>query len=173
MDVGGTYVVVQQIFCKFLGHALGEGGDQYAFTTMTTSQNLVHQVVNLILAGAYLNLWVEQSCRTDNLFNHYAFGLIQFVIGWGSAHVDHLIHFLLEFLELQRSVVEGGGQTETVFYQVLLATAVTSIHGSNLWHTYVTFVDKQQIVVREEIQQAVWALTCLATIEITTIVLDA
>ena len=81
---------------------------------------LLHQVVYLVLRRAYLNLGVQQPRRTYDLLHDDALGLVQLVVGRGSADVYNLVNHLLELVECQRAVVEGGGQTEAVLHKVLL-----------------------------------------------------
>ena len=165
--------MVQQIARQLLRHTLRQRGYQHTLTPMLAGQYLVHQVVNLVFALAHLNLGIQQSRRPDHLFHHHALGLFQLVVGGGSRHVDHLVDHLVEFLEGQRTVVEGGRQTETILHEVGLAGAVTTVHRPYLGHRHMTLVDDHQVVFREEIQQAVGPFARLAPIEIAAVVLDA
>ena len=134
MDEGCLYPMIQQIFAEFLCHAFGEGGNQDAFATMTTGQYLIHQVVDLVLALTDLNLWIQEPCWTDDLFNDHTFCLCQFKVGRSGTDVDHLIHLLLELLKAQGTIVEGSRQTETVFHKIALPASVTTIHRTDLWY---------------------------------------
>ena len=116
MDIGGTHPVVQQVLAEFLGHAFGEGGHEDAFTTMAAGEDLVHQVVNLVLALSDFNFRIQKACGPDDLFHHDTFCFSQFVIGRCGTDIDDLIDHLMELIESQRTVVEGGRQTETVFH---------------------------------------------------------
>ena len=173
MDVVGLYTVFQQVVGHFLGHTLGQCGDEYSFSSFATCMDLVHKVVNLVLAGSYLNLRVEQSRRAYHLFHHHSFGFSQLVVGRGGADIDDLIHLLLEFFKAQRTVVEGCRQTETVLYKVLFSTTVTAVHAVYLWNGDMTFVDKEKIVVGKEVEQTIRSLTGLTTVEVTAVVLYA
>ena len=42
---------------------------------MTAGLDLIHQVVNLVLTGTYLDIRIQQTCRTDHLFHHHTLGL--------------------------------------------------------------------------------------------------
>ena len=83
------------------------------------------------------------------------------------------MYLLLELLEAQRTVVEGGGQSEAVLHEVLLAAAVTAVHAVDLRHAHVALVDEEQIVVGEEVEQAVGPFARLAAVEVSAVVLDA
>ena len=78
----------------------------------------------------------------------------------------------MKFLEFQRTVVEGSRQAETIFYQVLLARPVASIHGANLRNAHMALVNHKQEIFREEIEQAVWTFAFVSAIEIAGIVLN-
>ena len=58
MDVGGLYVVVEQVFAQLLGHALGQRGDQHALLFLDALGYLLHQVVYLVLCRPHLYLRV-------------------------------------------------------------------------------------------------------------------
>ena len=140
---------------------------------MTACQDLIHQVVNLILTGAHLNLRIQQTCGADDLFYNHAFSFCQFEVGRGCTDVDNLIHLLQKLFEAQRTVVESGRQAETVFHEIALTASVTTIHRTDLRHRYMTLVYEEQIVIGEEVKQAIGAFSCLSAIEIAAIVLDA
>ena len=82
-----------------------------------------------------------------------------------------MIHHLLEFLEFQRSVVEGSRQAESILYKVLLPSSVTAIHGADLRNTDVAFVYDEQIVLREEIEKAVRPLSRGPSVKVSGIIL--
>ena len=74
---------------------------------------------------------------------------------------------------MQGSVVLGCGEAEAVFDEVFLACLVAAVHSTDLWYGDVALVDDEQVVVGEEIEQAVGALAGLAAVEIARVVLDA
>ena len=173
VDKGRLYPMVQKVFAEFLCHTFGKGGHKDSFTTMTTRQDLIHQVVDLVLAFADFNLRIQQSCRTDHLLNDHTFCLCQFEIGRGGTDVDYLINLFLELFKSQGTVVEGSRQTETIFHEITLTASVASIHRIDLWHRHMTLVDEEQIVIREEVEQAIRSFASLSPIEVATVVLDA
>ena len=79
----------------------------------------------------------------------------------------------MELLECQRTVVEGCWQTETIFHEVRFPGTVATIHGTYLGDGDVALVDNHQIVVGEEVEQAVRAFASLSAVEVTAVVLDA
>ena len=72
----------------------------------------------------------------------------------------------MELLEAQRAVVECGGQAEPILHEVLLAGAVSTIHGIDLRHGDVALVDHHQIVFWEKVEQAVGPLPGLPPVKI-------
>ena len=125
------------------------------------------------MARAHLDGRVEQARRADQLLHHHALALLQLEVGRGGAHIDGLADHTLELVVLERAVVEGGGQSEAVLHEGHLAGAVASVHGAHLGHRHVAFVDHEQEVVREVIEQTEGALTGLAPVEVAAVVLDA
>ena len=49
MDIVGLDTVIEQIFRQFLGHALGQRGNQHTLVAMAARKDLVEQIVDLIL----------------------------------------------------------------------------------------------------------------------------
>ena len=78
-----------------------------------------------------------------------------------------------ELVVLERPVVEGRGQAETVLDEGDLSRPVAAVHGAHLGHRDVALVDHQQEVVREVVEQAEGALPGLAPVEVAAVVLDA
>ena len=168
--VVGTDVVVEKVFCKLLCHALGKGGYQHTLIVVASLQNLLQQVVYLVLARPYFYYRVEQSGGSYNLLNDNASRLLQLEVGRCGRHIYHLVGHIHKLVELQRAVVEGCGQAESVLYEVLLAGAVATVHGAYLRHADVTLVDKHKIILREEVEQAVRSLSWLASVKVARVV---
>jgi hypothetical protein len=78
-----------------------------------------------------------------------------------------------ELLELQRAVVHRCGQAETVFHQIDLAAAVATVHRPDLRHAHMALVNEHQEIVREIVQQAERPRTCLPSVKIAAVVLNA
>ena len=152
VDIGRAYVVVQQVFRQLLRHPFGQRRDKHALFLLGTHDDLVHQVVYLVLRGAHVYLRIEQPRRTDKLFHHDPFRLLQLVVGRRGRHVDHLMDKAVELLEAQRTVVEGGREAEAVLHEVGLAGTVAAVHGGDLRYAHVALVDDHQVVLGEEVQ---------------------
>ena len=79
----------------------------------------------------------------------------------------------LELVELQRPVVERAGQPEAVLDQRFLAAAVAEVHAADLRQRDVRFIDDEQEVLGEEVDERVRRLARLAAGEPAGVVLDA
>ena len=106
-------IMVEEVFRELLCHALGEGGDKHALFFLGPFLNLIHQVVYLVLGRTDFYLWVQQSGRTDKQFDDNALCLAELVIGRSGTDIYHLVYQTVELVKFQRTVVEGGWQTET------------------------------------------------------------
>ena len=60
---------------------------------------------------------------------------------------------LLEFVELERAVVERAGQAEAVFNKALLARAVAVVHRAHLRQRDVGFIHKEQEVLGKVVDE--------------------
>ena len=88
-------------------------------------------------------------------------------------NVEALAGHLHELLEAQRAVVQRAGQPEAVLHEHRLAALVALIHAADLRDGGVAFVDHQQEIAREEIQQRVRPRAGFAAGEMARVVLDA
>ena len=106
------------------------------------------------------------------MLHHYPTRLLELIVRRRGTHVDGLAYQRLELVEFQRTVVQGGGQTETVLHEVDFAGAVAAVHCPNLRHRDVTFINYQDEIVREKVQNAERTHSRVALVEIAGIVLD-
>ena len=92
MDISRTDIVIQQVFGQLLCHSFGQCRHQNTLFLLCTDNDFVHQVVNLILRWAHLYLWIEQTSRTNKLFNDNTFWFSQLEVSWSSRHIDNLMN---------------------------------------------------------------------------------
>ena len=135
------------------GAALREGGHEHAVAFLGHLADLGHQVVDLSLERAYLDLGVEEAGGADHLLGDGLRDLVLVVAGRG-AREDDLVHLLLELREAERAVVLGAGEAEAVVYQLLLARLVAVVHRAQLRNGHVRLVDDREEVVGEVVEQA-------------------
>ena len=173
MHVAAADAHLSVVFGQILGHALGQGGHQHSFPPFFPQSNLVKQIVHLGPDGPHLHRGIHQPGGANDLFHHNATGLGQLVGPGSGRDIDRLIEAAFEFLELERTVVQGRGQAKTEVDQVLLAGTVPGIHPSNLGDGLMTLVDEEQVVLRQVIQQGWWRLAGAAARKMAGVILNA
>ena len=104
------------------------------------------KIVHLALHRAHFDFRIHEARGANHLLDHHAAGFRQLVGARRGGNVDDLIGAMLEFLESERTIIEGRGHAETVIHERLFARAVAVIHGVKLRHGLVRFVHKQQII---------------------------
>ena len=109
------------------------------------------EVIDLSFHRAHLYLGIQQSRRPDDLLCPEQFVLL-LIIGRCCGYEHHLVNMGFKFLKIQGSVVQCGGQTETVIHQGLFSRAVSGIHAADLWDRHMGLVHDDQKIIREEIQ---------------------
>ncbi|MBA7674690.1 hypothetical protein ES703_82911 [subsurface metagenome] len=148
----GLYPKLYQVVGKLFRHPLGQGSHQAAFAFVHPLFNLVEQVVNLTLSRLDFNSRLEQPGRTDKLLHHLL--VMLFFVGSRCCRgVDSLFDPRLELVKTERAIIQRRRQAEAVVHQGLLAGAVTVEHAIKLGDGHVRFVDDQQEIIREVVQQ--------------------
>ena len=133
----------------------------------------MQQVVHLALDGTHFDLRIDQAGGPDDLLDHDAGGFGE-LIGTGRGRdIDHLVHAILELFESERTVVEGAGQAEAVIHQHLFARPVAMIHALQLRDGLMAFVDEDQVIVGQIIEQRGRRFAGQASGEMARIVFDA
>ena len=127
----------------------------------------------MVLTGTYLYLWVQQARGTNQLFHHNAFGFVQLIFRWRGADINDLVYHVVKFLKAQGSVVKRRRQTETILHQVLFPSPVAAIHGPDLWNAHVAFVNEEQVILWEKVQETIRPLPRFPPVEVTGIILYA
>ena len=110
-------------------------------------------MIYLALDRTHFNFRVHQAGRANDLFDHLAAGFSQLVWARSRGNIDALTDTLFELIKIQRPIVEGRGQTKSVFHQGLLSRLVAEEHAAHLWNRLVRFVDHYQGVARQVIEQ--------------------
>ena len=162
-------VVVGEVF----GHALGEGGDEDALIFGGAVADLGEEVVDLTFDGPDFDGGVDEAGGSDDLLDDDAGGFGEFVWAGSGGDVDDLSGAGLELLEAEGAVVHGGGETEAVVDEVLLAGAVAVPHAVELGDGDVGLVDEDEEVFWEVVEQGGWGLAGEAAGEVAGVVFDA
>ena len=97
----------------------------------------------------------------------------QLVIARRRAHVNELWNPSLEFIEPQRSIVQSGGQPETVLDQRHLARAIALVHTANLRHSHMTLIYDAEHVLGEVVDEGEGGLAGLSAIKMARVVFNA
>ena len=108
MDVSDADSCPGKIVVEFLGHHLGEGGEEYALVLFGPHPDLFQEVVHLVFYGAHLDRRVEQAGGSYHLFHNQPFRLFQFIVGGSCGNVNLLPGEFFEFFEFQGPVVGCG-----------------------------------------------------------------
>ena len=127
VDILDLYEIHLEIFGQVLCHFRGKRCDENTLTAFRAYADLAHKVIHLTVDGTYLNLGVNKTRRAYELLR-YLYGVLLFVVGGGGADVNYLIYLAFEFVEEQRPVIECGGQTEAVVYEIRLSRSVAAAH---------------------------------------------
>ena len=104
------------------------------------------------------------------MFYNNALSLVHFEGSRCCRYVHHLIDHIHKLVKLQRTIVESGRQTESVFHKILLAGTVTTIHSADLRYADMAFVYEHKVVFREEVEQTIRSLTSLTSVKIARVV---
>ena len=76
-------------------------------------------------------------------------------------------------MELQGPVIQRAGQAEAEIDQDLFARLIAVVHAANLRHGHVTFVDDQQVIFGQVIDQGEGRAAGGTPIEMARVILDA
>ena len=135
--------------------------------------NLLEQVVDLPLDRPHFDRRIHQARRPDHLLDDHAAGLVQLVRTGRGRDVDQLRHARFPLLEVQRPVVERRRQPEPVVDEHFLARSIAGKHPAHLRHGLMAFVDDDQRVARQVVEQRRRRLAGAAAGQMARVVLDA
>ena len=68
-------------------------------------------------------------------------------------YINRLVHAVFKLIEFQGAIVACRGQAEAVVDEILFAALVAVPHAVNLRNGGVAFVDEEEVVPREIIEQ--------------------
>ena len=80
MEPGHLEFHVLQISAQILRHPHRQRRDQRAFITLDARLDLVDQIVDLSGGRANFHLGIQQSGRTDDLFDDFPMHLVQLIV---------------------------------------------------------------------------------------------
>jgi hypothetical protein len=153
VHVAHADALLVHVLGEVLGHALGQHGDQRAVAGGAPLAAPREQSSTCVLDRADLDRRVDQAGGADDLFGEDAAGLLHLPGARRGRDEDGLRAHRVPFLELQRAVVDAGGQAEAVFGQRRLAAEVAAIHAADLRHGDVAFVDESEALSGQVFEQ--------------------
>ena len=87
--------------------------------------------------------------------------------------VNNLIGAVFKFFEGERAIIERRRHAKTVVNESFIARAVAVIHAAHLRNSLMRFVDEEQIVLRNVIEQCGRRFARQTTTEVAGIIFDA
>ena len=172
VEVAHAHVHQSEVVRQVFGHAFGEGGDEHALLARHPDPNFLQQIVHLSPDGPNDNFGIQQAGGTDHLFHDHALAFFQLVIRGRGGCEDRLVDHGLEFLEIERPVIERGGEPESVFHQHLFAGSVPGEHAPDLRNRHMGFVHKEQKIFGKIVHKRIGALARFPAGEIAGVILD-
>ena len=123
--------------------------------------------------GRTMQIGVDQAGRADHLLDEHAAGALE-LPGRGRGRDEHRLRpHHVPLLELERPVVDAGGQAEAELGQRALALEVALVHAADLRHRDVALVDEQDGVLGDVLEQGRRRLAGRAAGQVARVVLDA
>src|ERR1041384_965632 len=135
MQIVDLHSKLLQILGKILRHPFCKSGNENTFASFDPLSDLSDQIIYLSFCGSHLHLRINESCRANDLL-HNLIRLIHLIRSWRGGGINRIAHYLFELIELEWTVINRAGQTETIFDESFLAGAVAIIHAADLWHSH-------------------------------------
>jgi len=172
-----AHALLGHVIGEVFGHFFRQRGDERAHALFGDLFDLGDDIINLVCAisgdGAHFDGWIDEAGGADDLFGEDAAGLFQLPRAGRGRDMHGLRTHGAPLLEFERAVVLAGGQAESVFGQCVLAREVAFVHGAELGHGLVAFVDEEEGVFRQVFEQGRGWLTGLSACEVAGVVLSA
>ncbi|CAB5021566.1 unannotated protein [freshwater metagenome] len=165
MQVANAQTLLEQIFAEVFGHLLGERRDKNSVAALNAIVHHFYEVVNLTLRWLHNDLGVNQPSWSNNLLNN-ALRLGKFELARSCRHENTLMQSLHHLFESQWTVIDGRRQTKAMFYKIRFATQVAGKLPMQLRNCNVAFINDQQIVFWEIVEQGERWLPWLAAINV-------
>ena len=173
MHVTHAHSHLLQVVGEIFRHALGQCRHEHSLTLSFTQPDFVQQIVHLPLHRTHLEHRIEQTGRTNHLFNHDPLGQLQLQLTGRRRHIDQSRRQLHELFKYERAIVQRTWQTEPIIHEREFARPVTVVHAPDLWQRDMRFVDHHEVVVGEVIKQTRRTFAGDATADVPRVVLDA
>ena len=163
MQITHSHSLFKQVLGEVFGHLLGQSRDQDTIAHRDSLVHLIHQIVNLTLRWLNDDFRIHKTGWAHDLFNHLRRNP-EFVGTGCCRQEDTLIDPFDDFFKMQGSIITSARQAKTVIDQDVFTATVPSKLTVQLRNCNMAFIDDQQKVFREVIDQREWRFTWLATI---------
>ena len=104
MQVFDFNATLQKIIRQILSHLLGERGDEHTLVSVYTVFDLRKQIIDLPVNRTHVNLRVDKTGRTNDLFDD-SIAQTKFVVARRRRQIYRLANAFLEFRPFERSIV--------------------------------------------------------------------
>ena len=146
-----TAQIICQSFCTLFGKRCHHGPS----AECSAFPDFIDHIIDLIFQRSDFHRGIQQTGGADHLFHDMTGRLLQLEFTGCGGDKYGLPHHSEEFLILERAVIQSRGKSEAVVHQHLFAVPVRFIHRLKLGQGDMRFINEQQIILREEVQQAV------------------
>ena len=171
MEIPCTNAQLEEVIAQVLCHFLRERRDEHAVVVRSRIPDLLHEIVDLALRRPNDDLGVDQPGGSDDLLDDLG-GFTELPGARRRRQEDRLVDPLVPLVEPQRAVVEGGGESESVLDEDVLARLVPGELAIYLGNRHVALVDDHEEIVREVVEEREGSLTLRSTIQVPRVVLD-
>lgn len=124
-----------------------------------------HEAVGDILHIFDFDKGIEESGRSDNLFDD-VFGVSRLILGWSRRNKYGLSDFLLKFFCSEWSILESGGESESILDEIYFASSIPGVHSTDLRDGDMGFIDEGHKIFWEKIDECSWTVSYFALGEV-------
>src|SRR5438067_13829136 len=98
--------------------------------------------------------------------------VLNFEFGRRGTDVNNLVRQLHELIEVERSIIQGAGQPESILNKYRFARLIAFVHSADLRNGGVRFIHYEQKILREKIEQSEWSRPGRSSTQVPRIILD-
>ena len=172
MKVTHLYSCFGEEIGKVFRHFLGECGNEHTLMGLFPLMDFTEQVIHLPFNGPHFDAWIQKAGGTDNLLCQVRL-YPHFIGPRRGGYINNLVDSFRKFIKGQGPVVQGAGQAEAIVHQGALSGLVAVVHGPELGHRYMGFIDHDEEIIGEIVQKGVGRLSGLSVRHMAGIVFDA
>ena len=160
MEIPHLHPCFREEIGKIFRHFLGEGCNKHPFMGILPFVDFSQKIIHLSFNGTHFDTRVQKAGRTDNLLRQVCL-YPHFIGPRRSRYVNNLVNPLRKFIKGQRPVIQSARQAETVVYQRAFSGLVAVVHGPELGHCHMGFINHNQKIIGEIVKKSVRRLSGL------------